>query len=82
MSLLRQIKELKAEYEAVNAHILRQVIQVHGCVPESADPKKPWRRILLPGWLIIGGLPSTPSHGPDAGHFSPEPLPEEEDVIA
>jgi hypothetical protein len=65
MTLLRQIKELKSEYVTIHSHVLRRVVQIHGCIPNDLDPKKPLRRTLLPGWLIIGGLPSTPSYEPD-----------------
>ena len=59
-SILRQIKELKSEYATINANVLRRVVQIHGAIPVAFDAKKPLRRTLLPGWLIIGGLPSTP----------------------
>ena len=67
MSLLRQIKELKSEYETLNSHVLRTIIRVHGGVPDA-----PLRRTLLPGWLIIGGLPDTHSYTPAAGTDVPE----------
>jgi hypothetical protein len=81
MSLIRQIKDLKTEFVTIHSHVLRRVIQIHGCIPESADPKKPMRRTLLPGWLIIGGLPFTPY---EAGADMPEQMePEQlEDAIA
>jgi hypothetical protein len=83
MTILRQIKELKSEYAEMNAHILRQVITIHGCIPDALDPKKGQRLTLLPGWMIVGGLPSTPSYEPDDEYRTPEQfagMPE--DVIA
>jgi hypothetical protein len=73
MSLLRQIRDLKTEYAAVNAHLLRQVIQLHGCFPLSQDPVKGERRTFLDGWMIVGGLPSTPPYEvPEAEYRTPE----------
>jgi len=80
MTLLRQIKELRSEYATIHSHVLRRVVQIHGCIPNDLDPKKSLRRTLLPEWLIIGGLPSTPSYEPDAGHEQYQQ--EQEDVIA
>ena len=81
MTLLRQIKELKSEYVTIHSHVLRRVVQIRGCIPIDLDPKKPLRRTLLPGWLIIGGLPSTPSYEPDAGHDRPEQFAVEPDQL-
>jgi hypothetical protein len=61
MTILRQIKELKTEYATIHSHVLRRVVQIKGCIPLILDPKKPLRRTLLPGWLVIGGLPHSPS---------------------
>jgi hypothetical protein len=82
VTILRQIKELKSEYASINAHVLRRVIQIHGGIPNDLDPKKPLRRTLLPGFLIIGGLPAPPPY--DAGAYMPEHTPDDEleDVIA
>jgi hypothetical protein len=86
MTILRQIKELKSEFATINAHVLRRAVQIHGGIPVVLDPKKPLRRTLLPGYLIIWGLPSTPSYEPDAGPDMPEQFavePEQmEDAIA
>ena len=57
MTLLRQIKELKSEYATIHSHVLRRVVQINGAIPVVLDLKKPLRRTLLPGWMIIGGLP-------------------------
>jgi hypothetical protein len=70
MSFLRQIKELKSEFATIHSHVLRRVIQIDGCIPERSDPKKPLRRTLLPGYLVIGGLPDPPPY--DAGADMPE----------
>ena len=61
MSFLRQIKDLKTEFATIHSHVLRQVITIQGGIPLSSDPKKPLRRTLLPGFLVIGGLPNAPS---------------------
>jgi hypothetical protein len=53
MTILRQIKELKSEFATINAHVLRRAVQIHGGIPVVLDPKKPLRRTLLPGYLII-----------------------------
>jgi hypothetical protein len=83
MTILRQIKELKSEYATIHSHVLRRVVQIHGCIPIDLDLKKPLRRTLLPGWLIIGGLPSTPSYEPDGEYRTPERFADApEDVIA
>ena len=67
MTLLRQIKDLRQEYAAIHSHVLRQVIEVHGGIPLILDPKKSLRRTLLPGFLVIGGLPLAQPYEPDAG---------------
>jgi len=72
MTLLRQIKELKSEYATIHSHVLRRVIQIHGCIPIDLDPKKPLRRTLLPGYLVLGGLPHTPSYEPEQVDRTPE----------
>jgi hypothetical protein len=54
MTILRQIKELKSEFATIHSHVLRRVVQIHGAIPVVLDPKKPLRRTLVPGWLIIG----------------------------
>jgi hypothetical protein len=79
MTILRQIKDLKTEFATVNAHVLRRFIQINGGVPLALDPKKPLRRTLLPGFLVIGGLP-TLSHVPEQDYWMPEQF--TEDVIA
>jgi hypothetical protein len=79
MTLLRQIKELKTEYATIHSHVLRQVIQINGAIPLPLDPKKPLRRTLLPGWLIIGGLPEPPPYSPEQAYRTPEQM---EDAIA
>ena len=61
MTLLRQIKDLKTEYATIHSHVLRRVIQINGGIPLNSDPKKPLRRTLLPGYLVIGGLPDPPA---------------------
>jgi hypothetical protein len=61
MTILRQIKDLKSEFTNIHSHILRQVIEIRGCIPTDLDPKKPLRRTLLPGFLVTGGLPHAPS---------------------
>jgi hypothetical protein len=63
MTILRQIKDLKTEFASIHSHVLRQVIQINGGIPEPDDPKKPLRRTLLPGFLVIGGLPDPPPYG-------------------
>jgi hypothetical protein len=85
MTILRQIKDLKTEFASIHSHVLRQVIQINGGIPLALDLKKPLRRTLLPGFLVLGGLPFPPSNGPDAGHTMPEQfanMAEEEDAIA
>jgi hypothetical protein len=83
MTILRQIKELKIEFAAIHSHVLRRVVQIHGCIPIDLDPKKPLRRTLLPGWMVIGGLPFTPSYEPDEEYRTPEQFADTpEDVIA
>jgi hypothetical protein len=78
MTILRQIKDLKTEFASIHSHVLRRVIQINGGIPLDLDPKKPLRRTLLPGWLVIGGLPSPPSYEvleqekPEAGYYQPE----------
>ena len=80
MSFLRQIKDLKTEYATIHSHVLRRVITIQGGIPLSSDPKKPLRRTLLPGYLVIGGLPDAPSQAafqaeayePDARSGIPE----------
>jgi hypothetical protein len=72
MTILRQIKDLKTEFATIHSHVLRRLVQINGGIPLALDPKKPLRRTLLPGWLIIGGLPPMPSYGPDAGHDTPD----------
>jgi hypothetical protein len=61
MTILRQIKDLKTEFASIHSHVLRRFVQINGGVPLALDPKKPLRRTLLPGFLVIGGLPHTPS---------------------
>jgi hypothetical protein len=83
MTILRQIKELKSEFVIIHSHVLRRVVQIHGAIPVALDPKKPLRRTLLRGWMIIGGLPSTPSYEPDDEYRTPEQFANmPEDVIA
>jgi hypothetical protein len=72
MTILRQIKDLKTEYATIHSHVLRQVVQIHGCIPLVLDPKKPLRRTLLPGFVVTGGLPSPPPYEPDAANRTPE----------
>ena len=81
MSFLRQIKDLKTEFATIHSRVLRRVIQINGGIPLSSDPKKPLRRTLLPGYLVIGGLPAPPPY--DAGADMPEssPLDELEDQL-
>ena len=74
MTILRQIKDLKTEFVTIHSHVLRQVVQVHGCIPLVFDPRKPYRRTLLPGWLIIGGLPHAPAYEPDSANRTPDPM--------
>jgi hypothetical protein len=40
---------------------------INGCIPLHSDPKKPLRRTLLPGYLVLGGLPPDQAPEPDAG---------------
>jgi hypothetical protein len=83
MTILRQIKELKSEYATIHSRVLRRIVNVGGGIPNDLDPKKPLRRTLLPGYLIIGGLPHTPSYEPDAGYDTPEQFTDmPEDAIA
>ena len=72
MSLLRQIRDLKTEYAAVNAHLLRRIVLVNGGIPASLDPLKAQRRTFLDGWMIVGGLPPNPPYEVPA-HEKPEP---------
>jgi hypothetical protein len=62
MSLIRQIKELKTEFATIHSHVLRRVIQINGGIPIALDPKKPLRRTLLPGYLVLQGLPDPPPY--------------------
>jgi hypothetical protein len=71
MTILRQIKELKSEFATSHSHVLRRVVQINGCIPLALDPKKPLRRTLLPGFLVMGGLPHAPPYVPDAGAETP-----------
>jgi len=80
MTLLRQIKELKSEFATIHSDVLRRVIQINGGIPIALDPKKPLRRTLLPGFLVIAGLPHAQPYEPDAGADKPEQM--EEDLIA
>ena len=72
MSFLRQIKELRSEFATIHSHVLRRLVQINGCIPERSNPKKPLRRTLLPGYLVIGGLPDPPPYEPEAGADMPE----------
>ena len=49
-------------------------------IPLALDPKKPLRRTLLPGYLVIAGLPHAPPYVSDAGADTPEQI--VEDVLA
>jgi hypothetical protein len=84
MTILRQIKELKTEFAAIHSHVLRSVVQVNGGIPLALDPNKPLRRTLMPGFLVIGGLPHAPPYVPDAGYGMPEQTEpkQREDAIA
>lgn len=77
MSLIRQIKDLRQEFASIHSHVLRRVIEVHGCIPLALDPKRPLRRTLLPGFLVIGGLPSPPPYdATSAGSVQATDMPE------
>jgi hypothetical protein len=83
MTILRQIKDLKTEFASIHSHVLRQVIQINGGIPERSDPKKPYRRTLLPGYLVQGGLAHDQAHEPfDRTPEQDKPEQMVEDIIA
>ena len=83
MSLLNQLKDLRHKYLETNAAYIRTPIYIKGCIPDSDDPDKATRKLLIPHYVIWHGLPAPPPYEPDAGADMPEQFAEElEDVIA